>query len=44
LETEGEIPNIDDTTFQKHALHAKQNCPVSRALAGTAIELRAKLH
>jgi osmotically inducible protein OsmC len=43
LETEAEIPEIDDATFQKHALDAKQNCPVSKALAGTEIRLTAKL-
>jgi osmotically inducible protein OsmC len=43
LETEGEIPGIDDATFQKYANDAKQNCPVSKALAGTEIKLNAKL-
>jgi osmotically inducible protein OsmC len=43
LETEAEIPGIDDPTFQKYALDAKQNCPVSKALAGTEIGLTARL-
>ena len=43
LETEASIPGIDDPTFQKYALDAKQNCPVSKALAGTQISLQAKL-
>jgi osmotically inducible protein OsmC len=43
LETETEIPGIDDATFQKYAIDAKQNCPVSKALAGTEIHLSAKL-
>ena len=43
LETEADIPGIDDVTFQKYALDAKQNCPVSKALAGTEIRLNAKL-
>src|SRR5438046_5701449 len=43
LETEADIPGIDDAIFQKHALDAKQNCPVSKALAGTQIHLSAKL-
>ena len=43
LETEADIPSIDDATFQKYALDAKQNCPVSKALAGTHIRLNAKL-
>src|SRR5881628_2989739 len=43
LETEAEIPGIDDATFQRNALDAKQNCPVSKALAGTEIHLTATL-
>ena len=43
LETEADIPGIDDVTFKKYALDAKQNCPVSKALAGTEIRLNAKL-
>ncbi|HEX6728670.1 MAG TPA: OsmC family protein [Pyrinomonadaceae bacterium] len=43
LDTEARIPGIDDATFQKYALDAKQNCPVSKALAGTEIHLTAKL-
>lgn len=43
LETEADVPGLDDTTFQKYALDAKQNCPVSKALSGTEIHLKAKL-
>ena len=43
LETEADVPDIDDATFQTYALVAKQNCPVSRALAGIEIHLNAKL-
>jgi osmotically inducible protein OsmC len=43
LETEADVPGIDDATFQKYALDAKQNCPVSKALSGTEIQLTAKL-
>jgi osmotically inducible protein OsmC len=43
LETEADIPGMDDATFQKYALDAKLNCPVSKALAGTNIRLTAKL-
>lgn len=43
LETEAEISGIDDATFQQYANDAKQNCPVSKALAGTEIHLNAKL-
>src|SRR5215831_19315326 len=35
LDTEAQIQGIDDATFQQHALDAKKNCPVSKALAGT---------
>ena len=43
LETEAEIPGIDDPTFQKHAQDAKQNCPVSKALGAIEVTLDAKL-
>ena len=42
-ETEAEIPGIDDATFRRHALDAKQKCPGSKALAGTEIHLTATL-
>jgi osmotically inducible protein OsmC len=40
LETSADVPAIDDATFQKFVVDAKQNCPVSKALA--AIEIRVK--
>ena len=43
LETEAEIPNVDDAAFQKYAQDAKQNCPLSKALAATPISMNAKL-
>jgi osmotically inducible protein OsmC len=43
LATEASIPGIDDAAFQKYAADAKQNCPVSKALAGVEIHLTAKL-
>lgn len=43
LETEAEVPGVDDAAFQNYASGAKQNCPVSKALAGTEIHLNAKL-
>ncbi len=43
LQTEAEIPGIDEPTFQKEAENAKQNCPVSKALAGPQITLAATL-
>lgn len=43
LETEAEIPNIDDAKFQEFAKGAKENCPLSKALAATTIHMTAKL-
>jgi osmotically inducible protein OsmC len=43
LNTEAEIPEIEEQEFLKHAEGAKRNCPVSKALGGTEIKLRAKL-
>src|SRR5262245_21398424 len=43
LVTEAEIPGIDEASFQKYAQAAKENCPLSKALAGTEIVLDAKL-
>ncbi|MBX7219047.1 MAG: OsmC family protein [Blastocatellia bacterium] len=43
LETEAEIPGLDNEAFQGFAAYAKANCPVSKALAGTEIVLTAKL-
>ena len=41
LETEGQVPGLDEPTFQKIAEEAKQGCPVSKALAGPKITLKA---
>ncbi len=43
LNTEAEIPNIDEAAFLEQAEGAKKNCPVSQALAGAEITLNAKL-
>lgn len=43
LECEAEIPGLDEGAFQQHAQDAKQNCPVSKALAGAEIALNARL-
>jgi osmotically inducible protein OsmC len=40
---EAKVPSIDPAVFAKHAETAKANCPVSQALAGTAITLQATL-
>jgi lipoyl-dependent peroxiredoxin len=39
LELEGDVPNLSKDEFDKIAHEAKANCPVSKALAGTEIEL-----
>ncbi len=43
LTTEATVADIDDDTFQEHAETAKNNCPVSKALAGVEITLDASL-
>jgi len=43
LETEADVPGIDQQAFQEQAETAKKNCPVSQALAATEITLSAKL-
>jgi osmotically inducible protein OsmC len=43
LETEADVPGLDDAGFQTHAETAKKNCPVSKVLAGAPIHLKATL-
>jgi lipoyl-dependent peroxiredoxin len=43
LKTEGEVPGIDEAKFREQAELTKRTCPVSVALAGTQINLEAKL-
>ena len=43
LTVSGVVPGIDQAQFEDYAQQAKQGCPVSQALAGTQIELDAKL-
>lgn len=44
LDVEGEVPGIDQATFQQHAEGAKKGCPVSKALASVKeITLNARL-
>ena len=44
LEVAGRVPGIDDQAFQQAAEQAKENCPVSKALAGVPeISLDARL-
>lgn len=43
LETEARVPEMDEKTFLAQAEAAKNGCPVSQALTGTDISLRARL-
>jgi osmotically inducible protein OsmC len=44
LDVAGRVPGIDDGAFQQAAQQAKENCPVSQALAGVPeISLSARL-
>jgi lipoyl-dependent peroxiredoxin len=43
LTTEAEVPGIENAKFQELAEGAKKGCPVSKALAGTQINLQARL-
>ena len=43
LNTEADIPGIDEAKFQEQADLTKKTCPVSVALSGTQINLTAKL-
>jgi lipoyl-dependent peroxiredoxin len=44
LETEGDVPGIDQEKFQAFGEHAKENCPLSKALASVKnISLQTRL-
>lgn len=43
LTTQAKVPGIDAGKFETIAQETKQQCPVSKALAGTQINLQAKL-
>ncbi|WP_136588975.1 OsmC family protein [Salinigranum halophilum] len=43
LVVEASVPGIDEATFMEYAEGAKENCPVSRVLAGAEISLDATL-
>jgi lipoyl-dependent peroxiredoxin len=43
LETTAKVPGAEPAQFQSIAEETKKGCPVSKALAGTSINLRAKL-
>ena len=43
LETEAEVPNVDEALFQESVDKAKKNCPVSMALTGPELRVSARL-
>lgn len=43
LNTEAQVPDLDEETFLQEAENSKKGCPVSKALAGVDIKLNAKL-
>jgi len=43
LTTEADVPGVENSKFQELAENAKKGCPVSKALAGTKINLQARL-
>jgi osmotically inducible protein OsmC len=43
LSTVGDVPGIDKKTFKEFAEQARKGCPVSQALSGVDMSLKAKL-
>jgi osmotically inducible protein OsmC len=43
LSTEADVPGINDVQFQEAAEQTKKNCPISVALSGPQINLKARL-
>ncbi|HEX9798223.1 MAG TPA: OsmC family protein [Anaerolineales bacterium] len=43
LTTTGIVDGLDQAAFEEHAMGAKANCPVSRALTGVEIQVEARL-
>ncbi len=43
LDTDAEVPGIDEKVFMEKAEITKKACPVSKALTGTEIKLHARL-
>ena len=43
LDTEAEVPNIDEQTFQENVDISKKNCPISLALTGPELRVSARL-
>lgn len=43
LETQADVPGLDDQAFQKYAEQSEHGCPVSVALSAVPMQLTAKL-
>lgn len=43
LNTEAEVPNVDEQTFQEKVDYSKENCPISLALSGPELQVSARL-
>jgi osmotically inducible protein OsmC len=43
LDTEAEVPNLDEKTFQEKVDISKKNCPISLALTGPELQVVARL-
>ena len=43
LETEAEVPNLDEKIFQENVEKAKKNCPISLAMTGPELRVTARL-
>ena len=43
LDTEAQVPNLDEKTFQDNVENSKKNCPISLALTGPELRVTARL-
>ncbi len=43
LDTEAEVPNLDEKTFLENVEKSKKNCPISLAMTGPEVRVTARL-
>ena len=43
LETEAQVPNLDEETFQENVTSAKDDCPIALAVSGPELRVTARL-
>ena len=43
LDTEADVPNVDEKTFQEKVDFSKENCPISLALSGPELRVSVRL-